>query len=84
MSLPLVQPRQALLAMAGCPVRPWPSGAATKLTSASRGNPDSLVLLSEEHFLLVGPDVLSFSSKNVGTGVIGATEEKPLLLPWRR
>lgn len=68
--------------MAGCPVRPRPSRAATKLTSQSRGSPDSLVLLSEEYlFLVVGPDVLSFSSKNRGTGVMGETEEKAFPLP---
>lgn len=67
--------------MAGCPVRPRPSGAATKLTSQSRGSPDSLVLLSEEYLFLVGPDVLSFSSKNRGTGVMGETEEKAFPLP---
>lgn len=77
MSLPLAQPQQALLAMAGCPVCPQPSGAATKLTSKSRGNPDSLVLLSEEHLLHAGPDVLSCSSKNTGSRVMGETEEKP-------
>ena len=34
-SLPPIQPQRALLAMAGCPGRPWPSGAATQLTSQS-------------------------------------------------
>lgn len=35
-SLPPVQPRQALLAVAECPVCPQPSGAAAQLTSQSR------------------------------------------------
>ena len=35
MSLPPVQPRRALLAMAECPVCPQPSGAAAQLTSQS-------------------------------------------------
>ena len=36
MSLPPVQPQWTLLAMAGCPVCPQPSGAATQLTLQSR------------------------------------------------
>lgn len=76
MSLPLVQPQQALLAVAGCPARPRPSGAASKqLPSTSQGSPDSLVLPSEEYFLFVGPDVWHFSSKNVGMGGMGERGE---------
>lgn len=75
MSLPLVQPQQALLAVAGCPACPRPSGAASKLPSTSRGSRDSLVLPSEEYFLFVGPDVWHFSSKNVGMGGVGERGE---------
>lgn len=45
-SLLPVQPQQALLAVAWCPVRPGPSGAATKLNLQSRGSPDFTSIVS--------------------------------------
>lgn len=49
MPLPPVQPQQALLTLAGHPVRPGPSGAVTKLASQAGGSLISLLLPSKEH-----------------------------------
>lgn len=84
MSLPSIQPQQALQPWLGAQFIPNSAGQQPSSPHSPGTALPSLPLPSEEQFLLLIPDVLSFSSKSTGTGVMGKTEERPFPLPWRR